>query len=335
MVRMGKCIIGLMIISRTPFRISFCGGGTDLSDFYRNHEGSVLSTAINKYMYITVNKRFDDSLRVSYSQTEIVDTVDEIKHDLVRETLRLVGIKGGVEITSIADIPAQTGLGSSSSFTVGLLNALYAYQGKFVSAERIAQEACHIEIDICHEPIGKQDQVIAAYGGLQHIRFQKDGNFYVDPVICSAEIKDRLSSHLMMFYTHKVRKAASILSEQKKATSSKLDILIQLRDLSLTMKDVLTKAKPLAEFGHILDQSWELKKQMSSGISDPEIDAYYKLARDAGARGGKILGAGGGGFLLLFVEPEKKDAVRRALSPLRDMPVQFEAQGSKIIYVGD
>ena len=324
-----------MIISRTPFRISFCGGGTDLSDFYSHHEGSVLSTAITKYMYITVNKRFDDSLRVSYSQTEIVDKVDDIKHDLVRETLRLVGIQGGIEITSIADIPAQTGLGSSSSFTVGLLNALYAYQGKFVSAERIAQEACHIEIDVCHEPIGKQDQVIAAYGGLQHIRFQKDGHFYVDPVICSAEIKDRLAAHLMMFYTHKVRKASSILSAQKKATSAKLDILIQLRDLSLAMKDILTNARPLAEFGDLLHQSWELKKQMTSGISDPDIDGYYTRSREAGARGGKILGAGGGGFLLLFVEPEKQELVRRVLSGLREMPVQFEAQGSKIIYVGD
>jgi len=327
--------IYLMIISRTPFRISFAGGGTDFSDFYEVEEGSVLNAAINKYMYITVNKRFDESLRISYSKTEIVDSVAAIKHDLVRETLRFLGFEGGLEITSMADIPAQTGLGSSSSFTVGLLNALYAYRGQHVSAERLAREACHIEIDICREPIGKQDQIIAAYGGLQHIRFQPDGNFFVDPVICTSETKEKLAGSLLMFYTNRTRPAAAILTKQKEGISSKMEILSGLRNYSIQMKDILVRGEDLPEFGSILHQSWQLKKQMASGISDDEIDSYYARAQQAGALGGKILGAGGGGFILLYVEPRHQAAVRKILSDLKELAIQFEPQGSKIIYVGD
>ena len=324
-----------MIISRTPFRVSFVGGGTDLPDFYRFKPGAVVSTAIDKYMYITVNKRFDDTIRVSYSKTEIVNRVAEIKHPIVREALKLVAITKAIEIVSIADVPAGTGLGSSSSFTVGLLNALYAYRGVLKSAEELAREACHIEIDILGEPIGKQDQYIAAYGGLRHIQFNPDETVFIEMVMCPKGYKGELSRNLMLFYTGDCRQANSILKEQKANTEQpdKRKILTQMRDLALEMKHCLVNNSALDTFGGLLHQGWMLKRGLVSSISNTQIDEYYDRALAAGALGGKIVGAGGGGFLLLCCPLEKQEKVQEALSRLVPMAFSFEPEGSKIIYV--
>jgi D-glycero-alpha-D-manno-heptose-7-phosphate kinase len=326
-----------MIISKTPLRISFLGGGTDLKDFYELEGGAVLSTAIDKYVFITVNKKFDDHIRISYSKTEIVERVDQVKHDLVREAMKLTGVDRGIEITSIADIPSRgTGLGSSSTFTVGLLNALHAYKGEHIPAEVLAQEACKIEIDIVHEPIGKQDQYISAYGGLQFVQFNRDGSVFIDPIICSSEMKQELQNNLMLFYTGITRRANTILSEQKKNSSTmKLGELKALKELAFRGKKALEVDKSLDEFGELLDENWKIKKSLAAGISRPEIDEIYVAAKKAGALGGKIAGAGGGGFLLLYVPKEKQDSVRLALSSLKETAFCFEPQGSKIIYVCD
>jgi len=324
-----------VIITRTPFRVSFAGGGADLPDFYRVEPGAVVSTAINKYMYITVNKRFDDTIRVSYSRTEIVEDVAKIRHPIVREALKLVGIAEGIEIVSIADVPAGTGLGSSSSFTVGLLNALYAYKGMLKSAEELARDACRIEIEILGEPIGKQDQYIAAYGGLRHIQFNPDESVFVEMVMCPREYKDELSRNLMLFYTGGCRDANTILLEQK-ANSQQPDkraILTKMSDLALKVKHCLMNSSSLDTLGQLLHQGWLLKKKLAGSISNPQIDECYDRALDAGALGGKLLGAGGDGFLLLCCPLEKQSKVREALSPLTPMEFSFENEGSKIIYV--
>ena len=323
-----------MIITRTPLRISFAGGGTDLRSFYNLSPGSVLSTAIDKYIYVTVNKKFDHRIRLSYSKTEIVDHVDEIQHDLVREAMKLTGVTSGLEITSIADIPSKgTGLGSSSSFTVGLLHALYAFKGEFVSAERLAREACRIEIEIVGEPIGKQDQYIAAYGGFEFIEFRPDEDVFVDPVICSKEIKHKLNEHLMLFYTGLTRRANTILAEQTKNSPARKDILQQMQQQSVELRDILREGNRLELVGELLHAGWQLKKQMANGISNPEIDEFYEKARKLGAIGGKILGAGGGGFLLVFSPLNKRNKIREGLKELKLTPFTFEPQGSKVIYV--
>ena len=323
-----------MIISRTPFRISFSGGGTDLKEFYTYEPGAVTASAINKYMYITINKRFDHSIRVSYSRTEIVDSVDEIKHPIVRETLKFVGITDSLEITSIGDIPAGTGVGSSSSFTVGLLHALYAFKGQHVTAEQLANDACKIEIDILGEPIGKQDQYAVAYGGLQHIQFNPDESVYVNPVICPKETKAMLKSNLLLFYTGITRKASQILTKQKNDTKKKIDYLRKIRDLSYKIKEILIKGRNLDELGQVLHQNWLLKKQLVDNISNEKIDQYYRKACQANASGGKILGAGGGGFLLLYCQQQYQQQVREALSELKEESFDLEPQGSKIIFIG-
>ena len=324
-----------MIVTRTPFRISFAGGGTDLAAFYRLESGAVVSTAIKKYMYITVNRRFDDTIRVSYSRTEIVGNVDEIQHPIVREALRLTEIKGGIEIVSIADIPAGTGLGSSSSFTVGLLNALYAYKGSLKSAEELARQACRIEIDVLGEPIGKQDQYIAAYGGLCHIQFNQDDSVFVNPIICDTSCKEKLEQSLMLLYTGESRQANTILAEQtaNMRREDKFQSLKKMRDLTQETRRCFTDRSAPEELGRLLHKGWLLKKELAGGISNSAIDAYYEKALAAGVYGGKISGAGGGGFLLLVAPPEKRQAVRQALSNLQEMDFAFEAEGSKIIYV--
>jgi D-glycero-alpha-D-manno-heptose-7-phosphate kinase len=323
-----------MIISRTPFRVSFAGGGTDLRAFYKKEPGAVTSTTIDKYMFITINKRFDSTIRASYSKTEIVNTAEEIKHPIVREALKSAGISNGIEITSIADVPFGTGLASSSSFTVGLLNALYAYLGKYKSAEELAQESCRIEIEILGEPIGKQDQYAAAYGGFLHIQFNPNEDVFVDPIICSKDVKDELNNKLMMFYTGLSRQSRDILKEQCQNTEEKFVFLKKMRDLSIQIEKVLIKEKNLDEIGEILHQAWIYKKKLVGTISNDIIDTYYEKARAAGALGGKILGAGGGGFLLFYCEKQNQSRVREALSDLKELPFRFEPQGSKIIYVG-
>ena len=324
-----------MIITRTPFRISFVGGGTDLPDFYRVEPGAVVSTAINKYMYVVVNRRFTDAIRVSYySKTEIVDSVDEIQHSIVREALKLVEITKGIEIASIADVHAGAGLGSSSSFTVGLLNALYAYKGILKSAEELAKEACHIEIDIVGEPIGKQDQYIAAYGGFRYIQFNPDESVFTEPIIWSNENKQELAQNLLLLYTGNARKASSILGEQKENTkqSGNMDSLRKLYDMAFELKTLLNNGTSPDTLGRFLHQGWLLKRGLASTISNGKIDEYYKKALGAGAVGGKILGAGGGGFLLLYCPKEKQPQVKEALG-FRELEFSFEPEGTKIIYV--
>lgn len=323
-----------MIISRTPFRISFVGGGTDLRDFYSREYGAVISVGIDKYMYITVNKRFDHTIRVSYSQTEIVDHVDELRHPIIKQALRRTGIQSGIEITSVADIPAQTGLGSSSAFTVGLLNALYAYKGVFRSAQQLAEEACHIEIDLLGEPIGKQDQYAVAFGGMNHIQFNPDETVYVNPIICPRELKKELKENLLLFYTGKTRQASSVLNEQKKNTTNRIDTLVSMRDMVEQFRKRMLEGKSLNELGSLLHAGWEYKKKMAGGISSGEIDHYYEIAQENGALGGKILGAGGGGFLLFFCERHNQQRLKEALKELREVNFDFEPEGSKIIFVG-
>lgn len=325
-----------MIISKTPLRISFVGGGSDIASFYRNAPGAVVSTAINKYIYIAVNRQFDGRILVNYSKTENVTKISDIENNLVREALKLTDTTGGIHIVSVADIPSEgTGMGSSSSYIVGLLNALYAYQGKHVNAEKLAKEACQIEIGILKKPIGKQDQYIAAYGGLGYIKFNSNDSVYVDPIICKTETKKILEKRLLLFYTGITRSADPILAKQTKNMSSqsmKRKIMTKMVHLAKEMRDALN-ANKLDHLGRMLHENWILKTQMSQGISNPQIDAWYKLAIKNGAIGGKLLGAGGGGFLLFYAPEEKHKKIIRALSDLSYQEFSFEPQGSKIIFI--
>lgn len=325
-----------MIISRTPLRISFVGGGSDLSAFYRQEPGAVVSTAINQYIYITVNRKFDRKIRASYSRTEIVDSIDELQHELIREALKLVGIDGAIEVTSIADIPSRgTGLGSSSTYTVGLLNALYAYNHHLAGAERLAREACQVEIERCGKPIGKQDQYIAAYGGLQFIRFNPDESVFVDPIICLPRTKEQLQEGLLLLYTGLTRKADDILEEQSHNTAceeEKRDSLRQMVGYAEQLREALLR-NDVGGFGEVLHANWMEKRRLASGITKPCIDEWYSKARAHGAIGGKILGAGGGGFLLLYAPPERHAEICSALSELQPVEFHFSRQGSKLIYV--
>jgi D-glycero-alpha-D-manno-heptose-7-phosphate kinase len=325
-----------MIISRTPLRISFAGGGSDLPAFYHDEPGAVVSTAIDKYIYISVNQKFDRKIRASYSVTEIVDTVDQLNHELIREALRLVEIEGQIEITSISDIPSQgTGLGSSSTYTVGLLNALYAYSGRHAGQERLAHEACTIEIERCGKPIGKQDQYIAAYGGLQYIQFNPDESVFVDPIICRAETKRRLHERLLMVYTGLTRSADEVLEEQQANTRTDHERRCTLRRMTRMAQDLREALcrDDLDSFGEVLHQGWLLKRSLASKISSDRIDEWYERARRHGAIGGKLLGAGGGGCLLLCAPRERHREILGCLPELRPIPIRFEQQGSKIVYV--
>ena len=326
-----------MIISRTPMRISFAGGGSDLAVYYRKGYGSVVSTAINKYIYITVNKKFDDLIRVSYSKAEMVKSVDEVEHNIIREALKMVGIEQGVEVVYMGDIPlgsAGIGLGSSSSLAVGVLNALYAYKGQHVSAEHLAQKACEIEIDILGDPIGKQDQYAAAYGGFNYIQFNNDESVFVSPIICKKEKKERLNKKLLLFYTGIERISSHILEEQWGNIDNNNKFLDKMVKLSGTFRESIIN-NGSNSIGSLLHQGWEYKKRLASKITTTSIDKYYKKARDAGAIGGKILGAGGGGFLLFYSDLKCQDKIRNALSELKEIPFHFEPQGSKVIYVSD
>ena len=321
-----------MIITQTPLRISFVGGGTDFADFYSREDGSVVSTAIDKYVYVIVKERFDHKIYLKWSLNEIVDRIDDVKHELVREAMRKVGVLRGVEITTLADIPSEgSGLGSSSSLTVGLLNALYAYQGDSRPAEQLAEEAVQIEIDVLGKPIGKQDQYIAAHGNLRRFLFQEDGSVEIEKVAISDRQRRRLSDNLMLFYTDRVRRSEDILRKQK---ASILDRMATLRKMKAQVSEARRHLEggSVDEMGPLLDRAWALKKSLASGISDREIDRIYRNAREAGASGGKISGAGGGGFLLLYCLPDAQDAVRKALRDYREMPFSLERDGSKVIF---
>ena len=325
-----------MIISRTPLRISFVGGGSDLPAFVEHETGAVVSTAINKYIYITINPKFDRRIRASYSRTELVDRVEDLAHELIRSALQVVGIDAAVEITSISDIPSRgTGLGSSSAYTVGLLNALYGHQHFLAGAERLAREACTIEIDRCGKSIGKQDQYIAAYGGLKFLTFAPDGTVEVEPILCSPAARQRLQERLLLLYTGLTRSADEILPEQAaniRGDSGTRAGLSRMAALARQMRDALNR-DDLNGFGEVLHANWQEKRRLASGIATASIDAWYDTARAHGAVGGKVLGAGGGGFLLLDAAPARHADICRALPDLRPIPFRFEPHGSRIIYV--
>ncbi len=324
-----------MIITRTPFRVSFAGGGSDIASFYEKHGGCVVSTGINKYMYINVHPSFDTTKTIlKYSKTEIVDDIRNIEHNYFREILSKLNLQG-IEIASTADVPAGTGLGSSSSFAVGVLHVLYSYLGKFVSKERLAREACEIEIDCLGNPIGKQDQYAAAYGGLNYIEFRRDGSVVVNPIIMNIKSLRQLENNLMMFYTGQLHSASVILKEQKTniTAGDKESNQLKMCELARSLREEL-QSNNIDAMGEILHQNWLLKKTLANGISNPAIDEAYERAMAAGAIGGKLLGAGGGGFLLFYVLEEHQNSVKHAIG-LPQMHMEFDRQGSSVIYVGD
>lgn len=327
-----------MIISRTPLRISFIGGGSDIPAYYTQSPGAVISTAINKYIYITVNKKFDNRIRASYSKTENVDRANQIEHPLIRECLKKVGIDHGIEVTSMSDIPSEgTGLGSSSSYTVGLLNALYAYIGVYTSSEKLAREASEIEIEILKDPIGKQDQYIASYGGFQFIQFLTDGVVDMQPMICSAQTKKAINENCLLVYTGLTRSSGTILSKQSESMNIEIDkriIMVQMVSLAHEMQRLLSQ-NSINGFGQLLHENWILKKKMATGISSTAIDNWYDIALKNGAEGGKILGAGGGGFLLIYAKKKYHDKIRAGLKKLTFHDFNFEPQGSKIVFVSE
>lgn len=324
-----------MLITKTPFRVSFAGGGSDMAPFYERYGGCVLSTSINKYMYISIHPYFDETKTLlKYSENELVASSSEIRHTIFRQVLTDMRIHG-VEISSTADVPGGTGLGSSSTFTVGLLHTLFCYQGKYVSKGNLAELACQVEIEKLGNPIGKQDQYAAAFGGLNFIRFNRDGSVAVEPVLMPASTYKQLERNLLMFYTGQTRPANSILAEQKKnlQNDGKTRNLQRMCGLAEQMRESLLRGE-LTAFGEILHEGWRLKKELAGGISNPAIDELYDLALKHGASGGKLLGAGGGGFLLFYCPEEHQEALKKAL-PLRSFDFRFERDGTSIVYIGD
>ncbi len=323
-----------MIITKTPFRISFGGGGTDLESFYKEHEGCVISTSIDKYMYISIHPFFSSEMTsLKYSENEVVSDLSQIKHSILRCVLNEMQIKG-VEIVSTADVPSGTGLGSSSSFTVGLLNALSAYQGKCISKADLAEWACRIEIEKLGAPIGKQDQYAAAFGGLNFITFRRNGDVKVEPLIVKRDTLRRLQDNLAMFYTGIKHDANEILAEQKKnmTQADQAENLLKMCGIAKEMRLALEEGN-LADFGELLDEGWRRKKELASGITRAGIDEMYERAKKNGAAGGKLLGAGGGGFLLFYCEKEKKAGLEKALG-LKEFDFRFEQDGSSVVYIG-
>jgi D-glycero-alpha-D-manno-heptose-7-phosphate kinase len=326
-----------MIITRTPFRMTLGGGGTDLPSFYREHGGYILAVAIDKYMFLNVNAPIvDDKIRVRYTNSEMVDHVDDVKHTLAREALRYFGITSGIEIVSIADIPAGTGLGSSSSYLVGLLNALHALLQDQATPQKLAEEACHIEMEVLKKPIGKQDQYMAAFGGLTALDIRPDGRVSVTRLGLDVDLLESLEHNILMFFTNEMRDATTILKRQDEATRTKDPTVVrslrEIKDIGLEIGDSISKGN-LRRFGELLDVHWQSKKRLSEGISTPQIDAWYELAKKNGAVGGKISGAGGGGFLMLYCE-ENKARLREVMraAGLRELKFRFDFEGSKVVF---
>jgi D-glycero-alpha-D-manno-heptose-7-phosphate kinase len=324
-----------VIITRTPLRISFAGGGTDLPSYYRQYGGgAVTSAAIDKFVHVLVNDKFDRSIRVAYSRTENVETLEGLQHELVREAMRITGVTHGLEVHTIADIPGEgTGLGSSSTLTVGLLNALYAHRGTLKDPAELAREACQIEIDILHGTVGKQDQYIAAFGGVQYFEFRADETVRSTPIPLAPAELDALSSHLSLYYTGITRSASGILKSQDARTGDNREALGRMRELAAETRDALVR-HDWAGLGRLLDDGWRLKRSLSNAISNPQIDEIYGKAKAAGAYGGKITGAGGGGFLLVAHPPERSTQIASALSPMTRLPVRIHPEGSRILFVG-
>ena len=321
----------------TPQRLSFAGGGTDLPDFYRQHGGAVVSTTIDKYIYVTVKRHshlFNEAYRLSYSKTEHVDSLDEIENDVARECLRLVHVEPPLFIATAADLPASSGLGSSSSFAVGLLYALHTLRGEDVSVGQLAEEASHVEIEMLGRPIGKQDQYAAAFGGLNYITFNSNGRVHLDPLWLPNGGADALFSNSMLFWTGMQREAEGILHEQRAMISDTADTLVQMRDLAAQCRDALLVIhEDLRGFGAIVDSGWRAKRGLATKISSPQIDVCYARALAAGALGGKIAGAGGGGFLYLVVPPDAQASVRATLPDMVDVPVKYEPRGVRLLSV--
>jgi D-glycero-alpha-D-manno-heptose-7-phosphate kinase len=323
-----------MIISRTPFRISFFGGGTDYPDWYREHGGAVLSTTIDKYCYISVRELppfFQHRFRLVYSFVENVREISELAHPAARGVLQHLGISKGLEIHHDGDLPARSGVGSSSAFTVGLISAIRAFEGRHVSKDELAQEAIHVEHRVICEPVGAQDQISAAFGGFNHITFRQDGSYQVAPLIVGRERLDALHGHLMLLFTGLSRTAAEIARTQIENLANRASELHALNQMVDRAIEILRSKSDLTEFGRLLDEGWALKRRLSDRVSTPDIDAIYETACRAGAIGGKLLGAGGGGFVLLFVRPENRAKVRAALPTLLEVPFRFETSGSRIV----
>lgn len=329
-----------MIISKTPLRASFFGGGTDFKDYYENSKygyGSVISTALNMYVYIMVCKRFDSKIRVCYTKNEFVDSIDQVQHNIIREALKIVGIENGIDIVYSADIPlssAGIGLASSSALAVGVLNALYTYKGEYASSEKLARKACEIEIERLHNPIGVQDQYACAYGGFRVYRFWADGKVSATPVNAPREHIEQLKNNLMLYFTGLTRISSEILSEQKQNMADKTKTLDQMLEMVNTAEQMVCGGRTI-QWGEMLDKAWNLKRNLASRISNQEINLMYEKAKAAGAVGGKILGAGGGGFLLLYVPDENKKNVRAALRNYKEVEFAFENEGSRIIFMED
>lgn len=323
-----------VIVTRTPLRLSFAGGGTDLPAYYERADGAVLSSAVNQYVYVTVKRHgsfFDEPIRVNYAKSEMVERVDDIQNDIVRESLRFLDIDAPIYVSVVGDLPASSGLGGSSSFAVGLLNALHAYRGERVTAGQLAEEASYIEIDVLGQPIGKQDQYAAAFGGLNLYTFRSGGSASVEPIRLGQGVAEALFERVMLFWTGRPRDAGRVLREQSDNTPDRMEMLTAMREHAYQLRDILRQPAPdLGAVGQTLDASWVLKRGLASTITSSEIDRWHDLAMAAGADGGKVAGAGGGGFLLFLVPPDRQAAVRAALSDLVEVPVRHEVHGSHV-----
>jgi D-glycero-alpha-D-manno-heptose-7-phosphate kinase len=324
-----------MIITRTPLRVSFVGGGTDLREYYKKQTGTVLSTGINKYVYVIVKRQIgivEHKYRINWSNIEFKNDIDEIEHPVVREVLRMFKIDFPVEITTIADIPAGTGLGSSSSFCVGLIHAVTTMIGLKKTKYELATLAAEVEVDILKRSMGKQDHFPAAYGNLNIINFLGDESVEIEPILCKKEKLIQLQNNLMLFYTFQTRDASKVLESQIEETKNKFDILTEMKNLAVPLSKCLGEDGSLDEFGKLLHQNWVLKKSLTNHISNNEIEKYYQLGLDSGAVGGKLLGAGGGGFLLFYVRPEEKKSLINSLSDLYPLSIEFDTSGSRLTY---
>ncbi len=325
-----------MIVSRAPVRFSLGGGGTDLPSYSSAHGGFLVAAAIDKYVYVSANRRFYDSIRLAYSKTETVDAVDQIEHRIFREALKLLRIERGIELTSVADVPQNSGLGSSSTFTVALLNALHAYKSEYVSSEQLAAEACQIEIELLQEPIGKQDQYIAAYGGVSAFTFGTDGSVAVERVAVRPEVLDELQANLLVFYTGVERAAATVLTAQgrniRSNTEQAVERMHRIKQLGYETRRILEQGN-IDDYGELLHEHWTNKRKLAANMSDGQLDEHYESARAAGALGGKLIGAGGGGFLMFYVTPAERRRVHAALSArgLKPLRFRFEMGGARIV----
>lgn len=324
-----------MIISRTPLRVSFSGGGTDLPSFYEHHGGgAVLSAAVESYIYVLVNQKFDRDIRLSYSKVaEYVTHVDDVHHPMAREAMKASGVTEAIEIVTVSDIPAEgTGLGSSSSFAVGVINALNAHQGRLLSPKKLAEEACRIEIDVLGEPIGKQDQYAAAYGGLRYYQFSEDGHVYVDPLPLSKSDMADFASHFSLYYSGVARKASELLARQQSRTDGNVKALTRMREMAGETRDAILE-RNYEKVGKLMEEGWDLKKSLADGVSNEHLDEMYKRVMAAGAMGGKVTGAGGGGFFLVAHSPEKAKDVERAMEGYRRLELKIAPAGSQIIFI--